>query len=179
MCIWWENLDFWEDVGSIHLIPSAGTDTLSLWKTNNTIVIINLISFSNTSFSQTIIQQSWYSYPKYNNTHIIQLLTNWSLDCIFHNNCQFSWRHKRDWNCRWIIGFIDWLALWPQFWGNRYRYVWCHNPLGTPHSRTMSVVSLIIPSRIIGVRKKCVKNKMTGVCLLWVGRSLPLSISSK
>ena len=92
----------------------------ALWITNNTIVFINLVSSSNTSFSQTIIQQSWYSYPKYNNTNIIWLLTNWSLDCILHNNCrQFSWRHKGDWNCRWIIGFIDRLALWLQFWGNR------------------------------------------------------------
>ena len=130
----------------------------ALWITNNTIVFINLVSSSNTSFSQTIIQQSWYSYPKYNNTKIIWLLTNWSLDCILPNNCrQFSWRHKGDWNCRWIIGFIDRLALWLQFWGNRFRYVWCHNPLRTPHSRTMSVLSLIIPSRIMGVRNQCLK----------------------
>ena len=103
-------------------------------------------------------------------THIIQLLTNYSLDCIFHNNCcQFSWGHKGDWNCRWIIGFIDRLALWPQFWGNRYRYVWCHNPLRTPHSRTMSVVSLIIPSRIMGVRNQCLKIRFA---MGWEGHFL-------
>ena len=152
----------------------------ALWITNKTkmgqgqkincIVIINLVSSSNTSFSQTIIQQSWYSYKKYNYTHIIRLLTNWSLDCIFHNNCrQFSWRHRGDWNCRWIIGFIDRLALWPQFWGNRYRYVWCHNPLRTPHSRTMSVVSLIIPSRIMGVRNQCLKIRFA---MGWEGHFL-------
>ena len=36
----------------------------------------DLVSSSNTSFSQTIVQPSGYSYPRYNYTHIVQLSTN-------------------------------------------------------------------------------------------------------
>ena len=55
----------------------------------------------------TQVRSMGASHPyKYNYIHIIQLSTNRSRDCIFHNNV-VSQRNKKDWNYRRTIGLGD------------------------------------------------------------------------